>query len=93
MASENNMKGLVILVVSSLITGAAGFSAKAIVSTGSTDDTLKQHTVQLQKLWDGQAATTAALNTLSIGQAQISGKIDTLNQKIDDDRAAHSGKH
>lgn len=78
--------------VLAVITALAGWGLHALIAVNAAGTKLDEHTVQIQKLWEGQKETHETLSNVNVTLARIDGKIDTLNQKVDDDRAAHDKK-
>lgn len=58
---------------------ALGAGAHQVVESASQERTLAAHSEQIAKLSD-------EVEKVDVGIARIEGKIDVLNQKIDDDR-------
>ena len=75
------------LAITALV-AVGGWTANTLINAHGQSDVLATHTQQLDKLWMAQGETSKAIASLSLTTAQISGKIDVLGQKIDDDRAA-----
>lgn len=49
---------------------------------------LQSHDAQIKALFSGQRETHEALQSLTTTVVRVEGKIDVVNQKIDDDRNA-----
>lgn len=76
------------LALSALL-GLGGWTAHTLISTEGNSQTLAAHGRQLDTLEQGQDKTQEALQGLSVAVAKIDGKLDVVNQKIDDDRRAN----
>jgi hypothetical protein len=68
------------------VAACVGFLFHQAVASNEQQHELQDHTTQIQKLIQGQEATHTDLNGVSVTIARIEGKLDVLNQKIDDDR-------
>lgn len=79
--------------VFSLVVGGLGFAGHYFLSQhdvqASVQVTLDQHSKEISDLLQSSKDTTVAINQLNVTTTRIEGKIDTLNQKIDDDRQQH----
>lgn len=75
------------LLLSALI-GAGGWTAHTLISTEGNTQVLAEHSRQLEKLEQGQEQTRSTLSDLEVTMKGIDGKLDVVNQKIDDDRRA-----
>jgi hypothetical protein len=83
------VKGLIIPVVMGLL----GWGGHTLLSAYSVGIEVDNHTQQLKALWDSQRQTHNDIQTVVNTVTRIDGKIDVLNQKIDDDRrAANHGR-
>lgn len=67
--------------------GAIGFGSKQVIESYSQSRTLDEHTQQISALFGIAKQNQQALQEAAVGQARIEGKLDVLNQKIDDDRS------
>jgi hypothetical protein len=65
-------------------TALLGVCANAVMTTRDNARTLSWHTTAIQKVEDVQAAQGKTLQDVDLGIVRLEGKIDTLNQKIDD---------
>lgn len=72
----------------SVLVGTGGWAAHTLVGSAGNSQVLAMHGKQLDALTQGQQKTDDALDRLAITVTRIDGKLDTVNQKIDDDRAA-----
>jgi hypothetical protein len=72
----------------SLLMGAVGFGSHQMIESVSQTKQLDTQTAQIQKLFEGQTATHTQVEDLGVALARMEGKLDVLNQKIDDDRSA-----
>lgn len=61
-----------------------GICANAIMATHDQGRVLAWHTGAIQGLQTGQVAQEKTLNDVDVSVVRLEGKIDTLNQKIDD---------
>lgn len=77
----------------SIVMAGAGFLVHVAVASDAQEKKLAEHDTQIQHLLDGQQRTNGALNNVSVTIARVEGKIDVLNQKIDDDRSTASQRH
>lgn len=75
-------------VFASLLVGLGGWTAHTLVEARSNSQMLSAHTQQLDRLEAGQTKQEDTLKGLGVAVAQINGKLDVVNQKIDDDRRA-----
>lgn len=80
-------------VAVSILVGAFGWTAHTLIITQSNGQTLTEHTAQLNSLEEGQKDTREVLQLLSVTIAKMDGKLDVVNQKIDDDRRAAHRAH
>jgi peptidoglycan hydrolase CwlO-like protein len=71
----------------SLVMGAIGFGTHQAVESVSQTHQLETQNTQIQKLFEGQSETHTQVQDLSVALARMEGKLDVLNQKIDDDRS------
>lgn len=74
-------------VAVSILVGTGGWAAHTLVGAQANATVLAAHTQQLERLWQGQGQASAALQGLGVAITRIDGKLDVVNQKIDDDRA------
>lgn len=77
----------------SIAMAGAGFFFHVAVASNAQEVKIVQHDAQIQKLIDGQIATTLELNKIFVALARVEGKQDVLNQKIDDDRSTSHQRH
>jgi peptidoglycan hydrolase CwlO-like protein len=77
---SNVMKTAAVTVAVSLV----GICGNAILATHDQGKVMTWHTTAIQKLQDGQTAQAKTLQDVDVGIVRLEGKIDTLNQKIDD---------
>ena len=75
-------------VTLSLVIGGLGWTAHTLLTSDGNARLLTEHTQQLEKLAAGQEKTADALQNMAVTITRIDGKLDTVNQKIDDDRRA-----
>ena len=75
----------------SVLVGAGGWTAHTLLESNGNAQVLAAHGKQLDALTAGQAKTDDALDGLAVTVARIDGKLDVVNQKIDDDRRLHHG--
>lgn len=73
-------------VVLSLAFTAFGFVAKEAVQEFKVKTAIEDHTKAIADLKTGQDTTHAQLEGIAVTLTQFGGKLDVLNQKIDDDR-------
>lgn len=73
------------LIISALVT-TGGFVLKQQVHEAQSDQTLAWHTEAIRKIHDHEETAAQALVDHTVTLARIEGKLDTVNQKIDDDR-------
>lgn len=71
---------------------AVGFVSHQMVSSAKQEQILVQHDTQIQKLYEDKATTHKDMNDLTVTVTRVEGKIDVLNQKIDDDRLATNSR-
>jgi peptidoglycan hydrolase CwlO-like protein len=65
-------------------TALLGICANAVITTRDNARTLNWHTAAIQKVQEGQVSQAKTLQDVDLGIVRLEGKIDTLNQKIDD---------
>jgi hypothetical protein len=75
-----------------IVTGALGWGSHAVMELNVQSQRLETHDKQLQVLFEGQNRTHQALQDLNTTIVRVEGKIDVVNQKIDDDRDAKKRK-
>jgi uncharacterized membrane protein len=80
-------------VILSLAMGAVGFGAHQIVDASSDKHTLDEHTQQIEKLFEIAKQNQLSLQDAAVAAARIEGKLDVINQKIDDDRSTARSGH
>lgn len=73
-------------IVLSLALTALGFVGKAAVQEFKVNDAIESHTKAITALQTGQDTTHEKLEGISVTLTQLGGKLDVINQKIDDDR-------
>jgi hypothetical protein len=73
----------------SILVGAGGWTAHTLIGAQNNGQVLAVHTQQLAELKQGQQKVDEALDSLAITVTRMDGKLDTVNQKIDDDRRTH----
>lgn len=69
-----------------LFVAAVGFGSNKIVESVSQGRIVEQQAIEIKGLSDGQEKTHSDVQDLGIALARIEGKIDVLNQKVEDDR-------
>jgi hypothetical protein len=74
-----------------LLTGAIGFGSKQVIESYGQNHVVEEHTQQIGKLFDIAKKTQDGLQEQAVTTARIEGKIDVINQKIDDDRTIKHG--
>lgn len=81
-------------VLFSVAIGAALFVGRTFLSSHDQplQTTLDQHTAQINALMIDARDTNKVVQDLTVTAARTEGKIDTINQKIDDDRQAKYDK-
>lgn len=79
--------GIVKNIAISLAMGAVGFGSHQVIESVGQQRQLETQSMQIQKLFEGQSQTHTQVQDLSVALARMEGKIDVLNQKIDDDRS------
>lgn len=76
----NVMKAAAVAAATSLL----GICGNAIMSTHDQGKTLEWHSNAIKELQIGQAKQLEAEQAVNVSVVRLEGKIDTLNQKIDD---------
>lgn len=77
----------------SVAMAGAGFLFHVAVASDKQETKLEQHDAQIQRLVEGQVAAHKDLNDVAVTIARVEGKLDVLNQKIDDDRSSANSRH
>jgi hypothetical protein len=67
-----------------LIAGVLGFGGKAVVESVGNGKELERDSQLIAKLFEGQAATHKDVQDLVVSETRLEGKVDVLNQKVDD---------
>lgn len=78
--------GAIKSVALSVAIAGGGFLVKSAVHEYSVDNELAWHGKALTELKAGQAEQAAQSQAHTVALTKISGQLDVLNQKIDDDR-------
>lgn len=65
-----------------------GYAGHAAIEVNKQGDILDAHTATIQELKKGQDETHHVLADLTTAVVRVEGKVDVVNQKIDDDREA-----
>jgi hypothetical protein len=73
-------------VLLSIVVALGGFGIRTAVHENDVDNTLAWHSKAVQELRTSQEQTAHSLNDHTVVLSQINGKLDVINQKIDDDR-------
>lgn len=73
-------------VLASIVLAVGGMGVKQIVHQDEIDHTVEWHAKAIQQLQVSQETTNLAIQSHTITLSQINGKLDVINQKIDDDR-------
>jgi hypothetical protein len=76
-----------VAVVLAAVSCLGGWGIHALSVFNLDQQKLDEHTAQIQHLQTGQRETHDKLNDIGITILKVDGKLDVLNQKIDDDRA------
>lgn len=79
---SGTVKGIIL----SLAFATVGFVAKTAVQEYTVKTAVEDHTKAIADLQTGQNVTHAQIEGISVTLTAIGGKLDVLNQKIDDDR-------
>jgi hypothetical protein len=79
--------GTVKSIAIGLVMSAVGFGSHQVIESVSQAHQLESQSAQIQKLFEGQSETHTQVQDLSVALARMEGKLDVLNQKIDDDRS------
>ena len=93
--------GMVKYLLLPALAAVGGFLGHAVVEVPGLSKQVEQHTTQLQNLWTGQAETHKALQDVAVAVTRVDGKLDVVNQKLDDavvtarsnDTAARVARH
>lgn len=72
----------------SAVMAIAGWGGSTLLTASDNSLVLQTHTGQIQHIFESQKETKDALEKVSTAIIRIDGKIDVINQKIDDDRTA-----
>lgn len=81
-------------VILSAVLAITGFVVDQKTQAFRAQQKLDDHTIQLDRLEASSKASEARQQLLELSVSRVEGKIDVLNQKIDDDRAArHAAEH
>lgn len=80
---NSTVKGIAL----SLAMGAIGFGSKQVIESYGQIHMLDEHTQQIGKLFEIAKQNQQNLQESAVSMARIEGKIDVLNQKVDDDRS------
>jgi hypothetical protein len=78
--------------VVSVVMATCGWAGHTVLEMNAQSKVLDEHTVQIQKLFDGQAETHKSLQDVTTTLTRMEGKIDVVNQKVDDDRSRKDRK-
>jgi hypothetical protein len=73
-------------VLLSVVVALGGFGIKTAVHQSEVDNTIAWHTKALAEIHASQSEVAKGLEYHTVVLSQISGKLDVINQKIDDDR-------
>ena len=72
----------------SVVFAGLGYAGHTAYEVSSQATKIETHDAQIQKLFDGQHETHQALQDLNTVVVRVEGKLDVVNQKIDDDRSS-----
>jgi peptidoglycan hydrolase CwlO-like protein len=64
-----------------------GFVSHQMIASVGQEKQLATHDQQIAKLFESQGEIHKSVEDLAIAVARVEGKLDVLNQKIDDDRS------
>ena len=71
----------------SAVVATFGWAGHTALELRDHNAQLRIHDAQIRSLTDGQNATRDSIKDVGVAIARVEGKVDTVNQKIDDDRA------